>query len=185
MGLKIRKTIFIKDIKSILKKQTEELINESDLILISGGVSVGMYDFVNEVLEELGIRKFFYKVAQRPGKPLYFGKADNSYVFGLPGNPASVFTCFYEYVYPLLRKLQGFSDHFLPAVKLQSENEINKSFNLGNFLKARATGNGVESLEGQASYILRTFAEADCLIYLPADKSKVKKGEDVEVHLLP
>lgn len=185
MSLKITKTIFIKDIKSILKKHTEELIEQSDLVLISGGVSVGMYDFVNEVLEELGVRKLFYKVAQRPGKPLYFGKSGSTYVFGLPGNPASVFTCFYEYVYPLLRKIQGFKDHFLPVVNLKSEEELNKSFKMGNFLKARTTGSGVESLEGQASYILRTFTGANSFIYLPADKSKVKKGEDVEVHLFP
>ncbi|HMS33221.1 MAG TPA: molybdopterin molybdotransferase MoeA [Ignavibacteria bacterium] len=185
MGLKISKAIFIKDIKSLLKKHTKEIIDQSDLVLISGGVSVGMYDFVNEILEELGVSKLFYKVAQRPGKPLYFGKAGSTYVFGLPGNPASVFTCFYEYVYPLLRKLLGFRDHFLQSVKLQSEKELNKSFNLGNFLKARMTANGVEPLDGQASYILRTFTGADCLIYLPAGKLLVKKGEEVEVHLLP
>ncbi len=185
MDIKLKELIFIKDNKGILKKNTRELMDQSDVLLISGGVSVGRYDFVNEVLDELGVKKLFYKVSQRPGKPLYFGMSESTYIFGLPGNPASVFTCFYEYVYPLLRKFQGFSDHFLPAVFLPSENEINKPFKMGNFLKARTTGSGVESLEGQASYILRTFSDADSFIYLPSEKIKVKKGEEVEVHLFP
>ena len=185
MGLNVRDTIFNKDEKDILKKNVSELSELSDVILISGGVSVGKYDFVNEVLDELGVKRLFYKVSQRPGKPLYFGKKDNTYIFGLPGNPASVFTCFYEYVYPLLRNLQGFCDHFLQVRYLTAVNEINKKFKMANFLKAMTSGSTVESLEGQASYILRTFAEADCFIYLPADKFVVRKDEEAEVHMFP
>ena len=185
MGLNARDTIFNKDEKDILKKNVSELLELSDVILISGGVSVGKYDFVNEVLDELGVKRLFYKVSQRPGKPLYFGKKDSTYIFGLPGNPASVFTCFYEYVYPLLRKLQGFSDHFLQVKYMTAVNEINKKFKMANFLKAKTSGSTVESLEGQASYILRTFAEADSFIYLPADKFVVRKDEEAEVHMFP
>ncbi len=185
MHLNVRVTIFNKDEKDILKKNASELAELSDVILISGGVSVGKYDFVNEVMDELGVKRLFYKVSQRPGKPLYFGKKDNTYIFGLPGNPASVFTCFYEYVYPLLRKLQGFSDHFLQVRYLTAVNEVNKKFKMANFLKAKTSGSTVESLEGQASYILRTFAEADCFIYLPADKFVLRKDEEAEVHMFP
>ena len=185
MGLYTRDTIFNKDEKDTLKKNVSELLELSDVILISGGVSVGKYDFVNEVLDELGVKRLFYKVSQRPGKPLYFGRKDSTYIFGLPGNPASVFTCFYEYVYPMLRKLQGFSDLFLQVRYLNAVNEINKKFKMANFLKAKTSGSLVESLEGQESYILRTFAEADCFIYLPADKFTVRKGEEAEVHMFP
>ena len=185
MNLKISSVNFIKDNKSKLKKAVSESLNKADVIFISGGVSVGKYDFANEVLENLGVKKLFYKVSQRPGKPLYFGKKNSSYIFGLPGNPASVFTCFYEFVYPLLRKIQGFENIFLKEMMLPVTKELKKSFNLSNFLKAKASENSVESLEGQASYILRTFAEANCFIYLPLEKTNVKKGENVEVHLFP
>ncbi len=185
MNLKAREIIFVKDKNKILSKVTEEYLNKADVILISGGISVGKYDFVNDVLNNLEVNKLFYKVSQRPGKPLYFGKKKNTYVFGLPGNPASVFTCFYEYVYPLLRKFRGYDNYFLKTVHRPVLNEINKKFQLSNFLKAKLTGNSVVSLEGQASYILKTFADANCFIYLPADKTFAGAGEKVEVHLFP
>ncbi|MDQ3020689.1 MAG: molybdopterin molybdotransferase MoeA [Bacteroidota bacterium] len=185
MNLKPNKFFFLKDNKNKLKKTVSECFDDSDVILISGGVSVGKYDFVNEVLEELNAEKLFYKVSQRPGKPLYFGKKHGTYIFGLPGNPASVLTCFYEYVYPLLRKLQGYENYFLNQINLPLLKDLSKHFKLSNFLKAKIKANGVESLDGQPSYIIKSFAEADCFIYLPLETEFVKEGETVEVHLFP
>ena len=82
-------------------------LNNSDVVLVSGGISVGDYDFVKVALEQLAVETLFYKVRQRPGKPLYFGKKENSFVFALPGNPASTLSCFYIYVVPLLIGLKG------------------------------------------------------------------------------
>ena len=80
-------------------EDTEDVLKEafatSDLVLISGGISVGDYDFVGKALQNLGVKDIFYKVRQRPGKPLYFGKKGNTFCFALPGNPASTLTCFY------------------------------------------------------------------------------------------
>ncbi|MEP7146697.1 MAG: molybdopterin molybdotransferase MoeA, partial [bacterium] len=128
MNIKTKKIIFVKDKKKKLLKIISQCLLKADLILISGGVSVGKYDFVNEVLEKLGTKKLFYKISQRPGKPLYFGKNGAAYIFGLPGNPASVITCFYEFVYPLLRKLQGFDKYFLEEKKLTVLRELHKTF---------------------------------------------------------
>ena len=116
-GFEIRYTTAARDRKSDLKSKVKTLLRKSDMLLISGGVSVGKYDYVNEVLDELNVSKLFYKVSQKPGKPLYFGKKSNTAVFGLPGNPASAFTCFYLYVLPVLKKMSGHKK-FLPVWKI-------------------------------------------------------------------
>lgn len=185
MGLTIQKTFFVKDDKESLTKTTNLAMQDADLLLISGGISVGDYDFVNEVLKENNTTTLFYKIAQKPGKPLFFGKNNTTYIFGLPGNPASALTCLYEYVYPCLRKLQGRTDLFLTSIKLPSEQDIPKKKGLANFLKAKASSTGVLSLEGQESFKIRSFADANAFIYLPLEKENVKAGDIVEVHLLP
>jgi molybdopterin molybdotransferase len=185
MGLSIQKTFFVKDDKESLAKTTNLALQDADLLLISGGISVGDYDFVNEILKENNTITLFYKIAQKPGKPLFFGKNNMTYIFGLPGNPASALTCLYEYVYPCLRKLQGRNDLFLTTIKLPAEQDIPKKKGLANFLKAKASSTGVLSLEGQESFKIRSFADANAFIYLPLEKENIKAGDIVEVHLLP
>ena len=80
-----------------------DLIDSHDLILVSGGISVGDYDFVGKALDELKVKQLFYKVNQKPGKPLYFGKKDHKVIFALPGNPAAALSCFYLYVHSALQ----------------------------------------------------------------------------------
>jgi len=165
MGLSIEKIVFVKDDKIKLAEAVNSVMQTTDVLLISGGISVGDYDFVNEVLQENKTETLFYKVAQKPGKPLFFGKNKNTYVFGLPGNPASALTCFYEYVYPCLRELQGYANIHLTKVQLPLEALINKKKGLAHFLKAKASSNSVLSLEGQESFKMRSFAEANAFIY--------------------
>ena len=88
------------DDKQELKRILENALQQSDMVLFTGGVSVGDYDFVLQISKECGIEKQFHKIKQRPGKPLFFGTAKNKMVFGLPGNPSSSLVCFYEYVLP-------------------------------------------------------------------------------------
>jgi molybdopterin molybdotransferase len=185
MGLSVEKIIFVKDDKIKLAEVVNSVMQSTDVLLISGGISIGDYDFVNEVLQENKTETLFYKVAQKPGKPLFFGKNKNTYVFGLPGNPASALTCFYEYVYPCLRKLQVYTNIHLTKVQLPLEAAINKKKGLANFLKAKASTNSVLSLEGQESFKMRSFAEANAFIYLPLDSENKNAGELVEVHLHP
>ena len=83
----------------------DEVINENDLVIVSGGISVGDYDFVGKALEELKVEALFYKVKQKPGKPLFFGKKEGKLIFALPGNPAAALSCFYIYVYIALQKM--------------------------------------------------------------------------------
>ncbi len=185
MGLTLEKTFFVKDDKESLSEIVAIALKNTDLLLISGGISVGDYDFVNEVLKENNTTTLFYKIAQKPGKPLFFGKNNHTFIFGLPGNPASALTCFYEYTYPCLRKLQGREDLFLTTINLQTDQDIPKKKGLANFLKAKVSSIGVLPLEGQESFKIRSFADANAFIYLPLEKENVKVGDMVEVHLLP
>lgn len=185
MGLKLEEIIYVKDDKKSLAEAVDAALQNTNLLLISGGISVGDYDFVSEVLKENNTSTLFYKVAQKPGKPLFFGKNKNRCVFGLPGNPASALTCFYEYVYPCLRKLQGRKELFLRTVMLPIEQDVPKKKGLANFLKAQASATSVLPLEGQESFKMRSFADANAFIYLPLEKENIKAGEMVEVHLLP
>ena len=185
MGLEIETILFVKDEKENLAKAVDNAMKNTDLLLISGGISVGDYDYVNEVLKENNTTTLFYKIAQKPGKPLFFGKNKQTFVFGLPGNPASALTCFYEYVYPCIRKLQGRNDLFLSTLFLPTEQDITKKKGLANFLKAQTSTSGVLSLEGQESFKMRSFTDANAFIYLPLEKENSMKGDMVEVHLLP
>src|SRR5690606_7278960 len=79
----------------------------NDLLILTGGISVGDYDFVGKALRELEVEEIFYKVNQKPGKPLFFGKKENTLIFALPGNPAAALTCFYLYILPSINKMMG------------------------------------------------------------------------------
>lgn len=185
MGLNFNKIIFVKDDKISLADAVEDGLSNADLLLISGGISVGDYDFVKEVLKENGTDTLFYKIAQKPGKPLFFGQNKNTFIFGLPGNPASALTCFYEYVYPALRKMQGRENIFLNKLQMPIVKSISKKSGFANFLKAKTARGRVEALDGQESFMLKSFAAANAFIYLPSEKENVLIGETVEVHLLP
>lgn len=163
----------------------EEAFRQSDLILGTGGISVGKYDFVGKALEQLGVKTLFYKVAQKPGKPLYFGKKDDKIVFALPGNPGAVLSCFYMYVYPAIKIMQGSRNVYLKKLRLPLSKKISKKNTVAGFLKARLLENKVEPLFGQESYIISSFAAADSIIYVPRETEKAEEGELVDVYLLP
>ncbi|CAG5006376.1 Molybdopterin molybdenumtransferase [Dyadobacter sp. CECT 9275] len=162
-----------------------EISEGADLIIASGGISVGDYDFVGKAMMETGVATVFYKVKQKPGKPLFFGQKDEKLFFALPGNPASSLVCFYEYVLPALRKMYGRKDIFLPAYFLPSTKSYSFDGERDEFLKAHVEAGKVTPLFGQESFALRSFALANALIYLPADQARVAEGDLVEVHLLP
>ncbi len=159
-------------------------MQKSNLVLLTGGVSVGDYDFVIRAADANGIDQVFHKIRQKPGKPIYFGKKDEKYIFGLPGNPASVLTCFYEYVYPAIGLL---SNRQKEMVKLNAvlESDINKPSGITHFLKAYYNGKTVRELKAQESFRLSSFAKANCLIELKSEQSEFKAGDEIEIHILP
>lgn len=159
-------------------------LEQSDLVLLTGGISVGDYDFTLKATLECGIETIFHKIKQKPGKPILFGKQGQKPVFGLPGNPASVMTCFYEYVLVAIGELQH-RNQTLRKRNAILANTVKKPAGPTHYLKGYADGEKVMSLEGQESYKLNSFARANCLIMLPEECTQAGPGDAVEIHILP
>lgn len=160
-------------------------INDNDLVLITGGISVGDYDFVGKALKELQVSELFYKVKQKPGKPLFYGKKENTQIFALPGNPAAALSCFYVYVYIALQQLMNRENLELPRVTAKSISNFEKKGDRPQFLKGIYKEEHVEILEGQNSSMLQTFALSNALVYAPENVTKIEKGDSIEVIQLP
>jgi len=171
----------VDDVSEAIEKAIESQLN-SDIIILTGGVSVGNYDLVPAALEKCGVEKIFHKVNQKPGKPFYFGTTSKALIFALPGNPAAVMTCFYEYVVEAINTFT--QKKHLKTLTLPLENDFIKKPGLTYFLKGKTTEKGVEVLDSQLSYMLNSFAVADCLITLDENKTDYKKGEIVTVLLI-
>jgi len=165
-----------------------QIARRADVILSSGGVSVGDYDFVKDVMGDIGNAMHFWQVAMRPGKPLAFGAIDGVPLFGLPGNPVSVMVSFEQFVRPYLLKMQGHTRIFRQTLTARSDQDMKKNTGVKNFMRAlvykkddayiaRVTGE-------QGSGILKSMVEANGFIVLDENVSFIKKGDKVIVQLL-
>ncbi len=172
------------DYKSTLAK-LDKAISENDVVLITGGISVGEYDVVGKALQELAVKQIFHKVRQKPGKPLFFGKKENTLVFALPGNPAAALSCFYVYVYPGLQRLSGDIGFSYNNIEARSDSDFFKKGDRAQFLKAVLKDGRVTILEGQGSAMLQTFALANALVYVPQEVNDILTNDTVEVICLP
>ncbi|MFH6769118.1 molybdopterin molybdotransferase MoeA [Gaetbulibacter aquiaggeris] len=175
----------IKDNYEETYSKLKNAITEHDLVIISGGISVGDYDFVGKALTELKVEEVFYKVDQKPGKPLFFGKSDSTLLFALPGNPAAALTCFYVYIYLALHRLTGLKNHGLPTIKAKSLSNFVKNGDRPQFLKAIYRNGEVTILEGQSSAMLQTFAISNALVLMKGNMEQIQVNDLVEVILLP
>lgn len=167
-----------------LKNILQEALLKTDMVLVSGGISVGDYDFVLQAATQCDVEKLFHKVRQRPGKPLYFGKKGNQPVFGLPGNPSSVLTCFYLYVIPALEKMSR-REGFIKTLRVPIARSYQKMPGLTHFLKGFYDGKTAMPLDAQESYRLSSFAAANCLIRVDETATECRQGAMVDIHLLP
>jgi molybdopterin molybdotransferase len=172
------------DTLEILSDKLTSALQHSDTVLLTGGASVGDYDFVLQAAAACGVETIFHKIKQRPGKPLFFGKRENKSVFGLPGNPASVITCFYEYVAPALAQMSNKS-FSLQILNARLAKPFKKLAGLTHFLKGYYDGKTVTALHAQESYRLSSFAQANCLVQVNEEVTECKEGELMEIHLLP
>lgn len=183
IGINKTKVLKVKDNLKATKKALKKILVKYDVVLISGGISVGDYDFVKEALLENGVEELFYKINQKPGKPMFFGKKSETLVFALPGNPASSLTNFYIYVYPAIKNRMGFSDIHLPKLVRKLNAGISNTSGKTLFLKASYDETHVTVLDGQSSAMLNTFATANSLLIVPDDVQTLKKEQFVT--LLP
>jgi molybdopterin molybdotransferase len=161
-----------------------ERARDADLVVTTGGVSMGAYDLVRELMEKERTVDF-WQVALRPGKPLLFGQILGTPLVGLPGNPVSTLVCFELFVRPAILKLQGRTDFHRPRITAISEDHLTNPPHLEQYFRgiARRDGGGVMvRLTGdQGSHVLRSMADANCLIVVPRGVTEVAAGSQVEV----
>lgn len=167
----------------------EDQLGFADLVVTSGGVSMGARDVVKEVLSGLGTMRFD-KVAMRPGKPQGFGLLDDrTPVFTLPGNPVSAFVSFQVFIRPALRALQGLPPEPLPVVAARLTGPVTSPAGLRNFLRGaleyRDGGYHVSPAEGQGSHQMFALASSNALVVVPEDVTELAAGDDVDVMMLP
>jgi molybdopterin molybdotransferase len=158
---------------------------KEDALVLSGGVSMGKYDLVENVLKALGAEFFFDAVAIRPGKPTVFGICRGKPVFGLPGNPVSTMVTFELFVAPAIDLLSGAEVRALPLLEAQLAEAMNEKPGLTHFLPARVEWNGmlpeVKPLRWQGSGDIAALAKANCFLVVPADREKIEIGERLSV----
>ncbi|MCX5854361.1 MAG: molybdopterin molybdotransferase MoeA [Deltaproteobacteria bacterium] len=178
----------------IAKDTREDLVAKfkaalrADLIISSGGVSVGDYDLVKDIMKEVGNNMQFWQVAMRPGKPLAFGSLEGIPIFGLPGNPVSSMVSFEQFVRPSILKMTGHKNLFRKTVKATLKEDITKKEGTRHFIRAKVdyeNGQYTVSTTGeQGSGILKSMVRANGLIVLPEDATSVKAGGKVAVQLI-
>ncbi|MCX5899305.1 MAG: molybdopterin molybdotransferase MoeA [Proteobacteria bacterium] len=176
-----------RDTKEALRSRMLEGLH-ADIIISSGGVSVGDYDFVKDVLQELGLDMKFWKVQMRPGQPLAFGIIGGKPAFGLPGNPVSAMVSFEQFVRPAMRKMSGHTRIFRTVIEAIARENVKGREGRKFFLRCRLAqkdGQWHATTTGeQGSGILMSMAAASGLMVIPADVSGVSAGDRVKVQVL-
>jgi molybdopterin molybdotransferase len=188
LGLEIIDLGVVRDDPDLLEKAFLKAAGTADVVITTGGVSVGEADFIRQLTAKLG-EVLFWKIAMRPGRPMAFGRIRNSYLFGLPGNPVAVMVTFYQFVRDALLHLSGRTDDYAIALlKAISSEKIRKVagrteyqrgilYREGGEWKVRTTGQ-------QGSGVLRSMSEANCFIVLEHERGSVAAGEPVSVQLM-
>ena len=170
----------------IFEKKIEKMLKSNvDMIITTGAVSAGKFDYVPIVIKKFRLASYFKSVAIRPGKPVLFAKIkrNQKVIFGLPGNPISSAACFRFFVYPYLQNLLGIKEE--KPLRAILKNEFKKKINFTRFMKSKVntTKNGnmeVTILKGQESFKVQSFIKSNIWTLLPSGKSRFKKGEIVD-----
>ncbi|MFA6449056.1 MAG: gephyrin-like molybdotransferase Glp [bacterium] len=174
----------IPDRRAEIETAFRDAARSCDVILTSGGVSAGDYDFVKAILEEIGDIKF-WKVAMKPGKPIAFGRIGGALLFGLPGNPVSVMVGFEMFVRPALLKMMGASVLSRPRATARMEHELKEKPSRTKIMRGIASrdenGLSVRTTGGQGSGILKSMVLANCFIIMPEGLGSLGKGDAVEI----
>ncbi len=175
----------IPDNRKLIEEAFATATEKADVLVTTGGVSVGEADFVKETLEKLG-QIGFWKIAMKPGRPLAFGQINHCQFFGLPGNPVSAMVTFYQFVQPAILRMMGIDDVAPKYLRLKMVHKLKKRIGRLEFQRGviSTDENGemqVESTGAQGSGILRSMSEANCFIELPLEASVVEAGEYVKV----
>ncbi|SDF04409.1 molybdopterin molybdochelatase [Mucilaginibacter pineti] len=173
--------LHIPDDPEVTKQQIGHCLENYDVLLLSGGISMGKFDYIPQALEDLQVEKFFHKVAQRPGKPFWFGRHKNgALVFAFPGNPVATFMCLHRYFLPWLRATQGLAEQ-LPLYAVLSK-DFSFQPALEYYLQVKLASNPKGQLiaspvEGNGSGDFANLADTDAFLELPLERNEFKAGE--------
>ncbi len=173
--------------EKLLKNEIHKMLKSKiDIIITSGAVSAGKFDYVPKIVKSFKLKRYFKSVMIRPGKPILFAKIKQKTIFGLPGNPISSAACFRFFVYPFIEKSLGIPSE--KPIKAILKNNFKKQKDFTRFIKSRmsTTKNGkvfVELLSGQESFRIKSFVDSNIWAVLPRGKTNFKKGEIIECYL--
>lgn len=175
------------DDEKLIRENLSDTITNYDLLILSGGVSKGKFDFVPKALKDIGVRQIFHKVLQRPGKPLWFGRKDNTIVFGLPGNPVSSFVCARKYIFHWLEK--SLSVKAGPSMMAQLATDFRFKPDLHYFLPVTVSSNNLGILQaqvfqGNGSGDFVNLKDANAFMELPQGKEMFQAGEAYPILML-
>jgi len=167
----------------------EGALNDADVVITSGGVSVGEFDLVKEVAEERGVTTIFWRIAMKPGKPNFFGRRGRRLFFGLPGNPVSALVSYHQLVKPALLAMSGRERTGCMRFKARLESDLRKRTPRLEFVRGVSRrdpgGNWIVSpLRGQESHMIGSLARADCLIHFPKEVHLLERGSEVDIEPL-
>jgi len=166
------------DDQQVLEKELKSIIDRHDVIILSGGVSKGKFDYVPGILEKLGVKKAFHQVKQRPGKPLWFGRSETKTIFALPGNPVSTFLCFHRYIKPWIEAGLGIERKNTHAILAK---DYTFKPDLTYFLQVKIDMNDGHLMAlpdaGEGSGDFANLRTVDGFVELPSERNEFKKGE--------
>jgi len=187
-GASARRLSAPSDEEGEIRSALEEALATADVVVTSGGVSVGEKDLVKSTLLDLGVEQVFWGIKLKPGKPVFFGARDDARFFGLPGNPVSAMVCFELFVRPALMAMMGRHDYRRPRLNVYFDADVENRF--GRLHAMRVTlertekGWRAESVGAQGSGLVRSLARADALALIGPESNGVRAGEPVEAIVL-
>jgi molybdopterin molybdotransferase len=185
-GAVVLPSLRVEDDPERTREVLREALEDADVLMISGGVSVGGHDLVKDTLAELGVEQLFWQVRIKPGKPIYCGRRGDTWVFGLPGNPLSTVVGYLVFVAPLLRRMAGGAFAAPETTEVTLAADAPNPGDRTTYATAQfANGGGVVLTDKQGSHMTKALADADGFAILPWDRDVVPAGERVEFLPLP
>src|SRR5918993_4300475 len=187
-GADARRTVAASDDEDALRAAMGEALTSADVVVTSGGVSVGQRDLVKSTLLELGVEQVFWGVKLKPGKPVFFGTRGDTRFFGLPGNPVSAMVCFELFVRPALMEMMGRKDKRRPRIGVYFDDDVENKFGRMHAMRVNLTstekGWRAESVGAQGSGLVSSLTKADALALIGPESEGARAGEPVEAIVL-
>ncbi len=187
-GADARRLYAASDDAKVLRATMEDTLSSADVVVTSGGVSVGEKDLVKDALLSLGVEQVFWGIKLKPGKPVFFGTRENAGFFGLPGNPVSAMVCFELFVRPALMQMMGREDKRRPRIRVYFDEDVENRFGRMHAMRVRLfrtqKGWQAESVGAQGSGLVSSLTKADALALIGPESEGVQAGELVEAIVL-